>query len=263
MNRPTQLDIISHTAAMTPDSDERLVHDDDDDDDSSSSYSDEDRLSSIHNIQKKNSSIRRTDSWQSFVTRSERNSILGKDKPPSEEEARRRKVHFHDNSSLECVHEIDYVPDDIKPSYYMTESDFERFDKELALTRFRWENHKQGKIKFDEKMNSVRGLERVLDIDQDAERCKWQHVRSVLEKQNDMKMSGKKDIDWETVRETSLKTSSEFSKHAVAMGKADEEAHHRAWSEKTESSESLGEPSTKKDKKKSGRGLFFWKKSSS
>jgi hypothetical protein len=80
---------------------------------------------------------------------------LGKDRPPSEEEASKRKVKFVHDDQLETVHQVETVPDEIKSQYWMNGSDFDRLDKEVSLTKFRWENHKSGKIEFDEDENSV------------------------------------------------------------------------------------------------------------
>lgn len=137
-----------------------------DNNESSSCSSDEehDKLSNIHNFRggnphveptNPNASIRRVDSWTSFVTRSERNILLGKDKPPTQDEASKRKVKFVHDDLLETVHEVETVPDDMKAQCWMNASDFDHLDKEVALTKFRWENHKSGKIKFDEEANSV------------------------------------------------------------------------------------------------------------
>ena len=113
------------------------------------------------------------------MTRSQRTLELGKDKPPSKAEAAKRKVQFADHA-LEVVHEVVQVADEHKASVYMNNEDFDRMDKEVSLTKFRWDNHKAGKIKFDENKNSVRGLETVLQYDEKRELSKWNHVRGVI-----------------------------------------------------------------------------------
>jgi hypothetical protein len=236
---------------------------DDDDDDDSSSEDEDAHLKSIFRGGKK-SSIRRTDSWENFMTRSQRNAVLGKDRPPSAEEARRRKVKFRADEKLEEVKEVEDVPEEDRPNYWLDNRDFDRFETEVKLTRFRWENHLSGKIKFDEENNSMRGLEYLQEGEKiDANR--WKHARSVLGEIHRQKMAGRKQIDWEKVRETSSRLSSESSRRASELGKADEADRHRAWGEPVATEPSSmqrtkSEPALKK--KKSRSFLNFLRKNS-
>jgi hypothetical protein len=261
MNLSAEVERIAHAPKMDHVIDERLILDKKDDDDSCCS-SDSDEILSIQKVRggRKNTSIRRTDSWESFMTRSERALALGKDKPPSQKEARTRKVQFVADDRLNSVLLLEAIPEDTKSSYYMNETDFDRLDKDISLTRFRWENHKAGKIKFDENLNSVRGLEDMFEPDKKKDLEKYKHVRNILGAINEQKLSGRKEIDWEQIRNASVKTSTKFLEHALARARKDEEARHHAWSgsvvDKVEWT-----PKVDKDKKKSkGLGFMFWKK---
>ena len=208
MSEAPQVNLLVQNPIMTannphllPDFNEDAVPDDDDEfgnfvdeedleknkqeeESSSEEESDDDSVCSLQKIgnnKKAGSSINRNASWLSFVSRSERARILGKEKPPPPEEEQRRKVHFVDEGKLETVHEVDPVDAQDKRNYWMSGEDFDRLENELKLTRFRWENHKDGKIKLDESTTTIRGLELMLK-DQKLKAARgvqpWQHTKS-------------------------------------------------------------------------------------
>ena len=185
-------------------------------------------------------SIRRNDSFNSFLTRSERAALLGKDKPPPPEEARKRRVKFHDDPTLETVHVIDKVGDEDKAQVYMNNDDFSRAETELKLTMFRWENHLAGTISFDEANNSMRGLEHLADRAKQnkIDLQKYKHNRAVLEEINRQKQDYGEVKDWEVVRKISQQFSVHSLNHAVEHGRKDREAYQKAWNTTTNNKES-------------------------
>lgn len=226
---------------------------------SSDEDEDDDSVSSLQKISSKSGSgavIKRNASWVSFVHRSERNHLEGKEKPPTADEVRSRKVHFVEEDKLEIVHEVDQVAPEDKYNYWMSGEDFDRLDNEVKLVRFRWENHKTGKIKMDEKTTSIRGLEHML---KDPELKKkrgvqpWQHTRCVLEEIHRQKTDNK-EIDWEKVRAESLRSSSVGVEYGYVTGKADEEDRVRAWDPTAVAVTATKE--SKNDGKKKKKGFF-------
>jgi len=231
-------------------------YDDEEDDDDDDSFDENAHLKQIRPGAQE-SSIRRNDSFVSFMTRSERNAILGKDKPPSKEEAEKRSVKFKIEPYLETVHLVEQVDDSEKDNVWLTNKDFDRQETEIKMTQFRWENHKEGKIPFDESKNTVRGLEHLFD---QQETSKWKHARAVLEEINRQKLKfGGKVVDWTKVRQVSEQFSGESMKQAAAMGKADEEAYRQAWDPSLSPITEKEEDNTKKKKKKKS-SFLFWKK---
>ena len=242
---------------------EKVEEQDDDSDDD-----DDDSVSSLQKIGKKSAKsgdIPRNPSWLSFVSRSERNHLLGKEKPPSAEEVRSRKVKFADEPQLETLHEVDQVSPEDKPNYWMNSDDFDRLDNEVKLMKFRWENHKSGKIKLDENTSTIRGLELMLK-DPELKKARgvqpWSHARSVLQEIHRQKTE-EKEMDWEKVRKESLKSSSVGVENAIVTGKADEHARLRAWDPSIPSQDdSFGSAATSdsssdaKKKKSKGKGFF-------
>jgi hypothetical protein len=233
---------------------------------------DDDSVSSLAKIKKSSSfattgmHIPRNQSFVSFLTRSERSHLMGKDKPPSLIESSKRKIRFHDN--LETVHTVELVPDNEKKHYWTNHVDFDRFENEIKLTKFRWENHKSGRIKFDEISSSIRGLEHMI---KDGPTSKagygltptWKHSRKVLEEIHRQKTEEKKSndsIDWEKVREASVKSSAPGYQHALDMGLADEVARDEAWDESSATKKKPDSPNSKPRKKSWESRLMFWKK---
>lgn len=209
--------------------------------------------------------IPRNYSYTSFLTRSERNRIEGKDPPPTPQEAAKRKVKFPDNEhELETVHEVDPVADEEKKNYWLNGSDFDRFDNDVKITLFRWKNHVSGDLKFDETNNSIRGLEGTITGTARADaKDKWKHRQAVLKEISSARLNGKSlaAIDWERVREISLQNSIHQLEKAVERGKQDEQARVSAWNTIYDSvSEASSDESSNKKKKKKGFNLMFWKK---
>lgn len=234
--------------------------DEDDDDDS---HDENAHLKQIRSGQKDGGSIRRNDSFTSFLTRSERNSLLGKDKPPTEQEASKRRIRFRD--TLVDIIEFDKIGKDVKNQYWMNDEDFDRIETDVKMTQFRYENSKAGKIPFDETNNSIRGLESILyGIDMKL----YKHRQSVLQEIHVQKSKHGFVKDWERVRQTSEVNSDFCRTKAVEIGKQDEMEHKKAWDIIPGSvigEKSLGKVMTTtgaaaKNETKKKNPLLFWKK---
>jgi len=222
----------------------------------------DDKVSSVQSIHGgKTILIPRNCSWANFVSRSQRDHH-GAVVQPITGETFERKVQFpRDESKLHLVHEIDEIPDEIKPDYWLNESDISRFENDVKLTLFRWSNHRSGKIHFDGINNSIRGLEGIIEGTERADSLKiWRHSKNVLGEINRQRHKGKSfgEIDWEKVREASLKSSSWHSERASKMGLADEVERDRAWNEQVANLKEV--VNLGKKKKSKGKGLFFWRK---
>lgn len=245
-----------------------VTGDDDEDDDD-----DDDSVCSLAKIGKKSETvhIRRNYSLESFLTRSERAALLGKDPPPTPAEERKRRVHFVAEHLLEIVHEVVGVTPEEKSEYWMNGLDFDRQENEVKLTKFRWENHKVGRIKFDENTSTLRGLERVIpdgpvSKKSDGTAIKpWQHAKVVLEEVHRQKTDeGRttRNLDWNKIREVSIISSSYDSQHAAWVAKWDEEWKDKTWDPSIPSQTTTAKPTT--PTKKSKGGFFgFFKKSNS
>ena len=234
--------------------------DEDDDDDS---HDENAHLKQIRSGQKDGGSIRRNDSFTSFLTRSERNSLLGKDKPPTEQEASKRRIRFRD--TLVDIIEFDKIGKDVKNQYWMNDEDFDRIETDVKMTQFRYENSKTGKIPFDESNNSIRGLESILyGIDMKL----YKHRQSVLQEIHVQKSKHGFVKDWERVRQTSEVNSDFCRTKAVEIGKQDEMEHKKAWDiipGSVIAEKSLGKVMTTtgaaaKNETKKKNPLLFWKK---
>jgi hypothetical protein len=199
--------------------------------------------------------IKRNESYNNFLTRSQRLQILGKDKPPSPDEVSKRKVRFQEED-MEIVHEIPQVDPQDKEKIWLSNSDFDRQENEIKLTCFRWENHVKGSIPFDEDNNSVRGIEHL--VHKRTENVKWKHNRAVLHEINRQKLEHGKVVDWHLVRQSSETYSVDDHKRAANVGKADEEAFLRAWN--PEKYKKTDEREVKQTGKKKKKGFLFWKK---
>jgi hypothetical protein len=240
--------------------DDEHREDNDGDSDDDDSHDENAHLKQLRPGQNNVGSIRRNDSLTSFLTRSERNSILGKDPPPTAQEASKRRIQFRD--TLVDVIEFDKVEKDAKKQYWMTDEDFDRIETDVKMTQFRFENSKSGKIPFDEANNSIRGLESILyGIDLKL----YKHRQSVLQEIHQQKSEHGFVKDWELVRQTSESHSDSSRTKAVEIGKQDEMEHKKAWdiipniaTTKTTVKETRIEASKNEMKKKNP--LMFWKK---
>jgi hypothetical protein len=194
--------------------------------------------------QSSNRSLRRVDSLKRFTTHSLRLSILGKDKPPPAEEAAKRKVRFRPDEDLESVFELPEVPEDEIGNAHMTHADFERNEADVKLTQFRWENHLNGKIRFDETEGTVRGIEFMNRPEQlIKERQILQHRQEVLEVSLMQKTANlfqdhplnRAPHQWETLRKASLEISHLSLSEAQARGRQDHIDYCMAWGESHDS----------------------------
>lgn len=233
------------------------------------SSSDDEEDGDVPEMQKissnKPGTISRNYSYSSFLTRSERHRLEGKDPPLSPQEAAKRKVKFPDNEQeLETVHEVEPVADEEKKDYWLNGSDFDRFDNDVKVTMFRWKNHVSGDLTFDDDNNSIRGLEGTISgTSREDARNKWRHRQAVLKEISSARLNGKTlgTIDWERVREISLQNSAHQLRKAVALGLEDEQARVYAWNTNNDSVyRANSQESSKKKNKKKGFNLIFWKK---
>lgn len=230
---------------------EYVSENDDDDDDDESSDDDDAHLKQLLPQQ---GSIRRNDSFDNFISRSERIRALGKDQPPPASESSKRKIQFRDEN-LEDIKEVELIED--KDIYWMTHHDFDRIETDIKLTHFRWENARAGKIAFDEANNSIRGLEHFDRARQNKKDiARYKHNQSVLEEINKQKYVHGKVVDWDKVRKTSERLSVVSARYAAELGKQDEAAHRRAWGDLVDKVTMLL-PSAREHKKKK---RFFWQK---
>lgn len=214
-----------------------LEEDSGNEEDSDSSSEDENAdLKSISRFkqQPSNGSMRRTDSLERFITRSERLSIIGKDKPPAEDEVAKRKVKFRPDEDLESIHILDhYTTDednDWKSQCFMTDSDFDRNDADMKLTHFRWQNHLNGTIRFDESENSLRGLEFMDRQEQlKKDKKKANHRKRVLEEAFEQKL--KAQHHWDILRKASQEISAQSLEEARDRARRDHIDRCKAWGE--------------------------------
>jgi hypothetical protein len=207
-------------------------------------------------------SIRRNDSFDNFISRSERALLLGKDLPPPPSEVSRRKIKF--SESLEDIKEIERVHPEVKDQYWMTEHDFDRIESEIRITQFRWENAKAGKIPFDDINNSIRGLESVIpDETSNIDITMFNHRRSVLQEIHRQKSQHGAVTDWDKVRQASQRYSQRSVQRATEVAARDELAHKNAWDNVVIDTIIAPMKGGRVDRKKQtskGNPFLFWKK---
>jgi hypothetical protein len=245
-----------------------------------------------------NTSIRRSNSWTSFLTRSERHREQVEE-PLSPTEVATRKVRFRDDPELEEVriHALDPpLSSSEKRSCHLSDSDNERMAMEVQMTLMRWDNHEDGKIEFDDNQHSIRGLVEHVD-DQCPERNRdkdiYHHMTRVLQEQVRQLSSGAKTLDQDRVGEIARESALKEAKRAQYIAQKDrieaEEAWNakpkklmnnvlagmealtfekkKRWGEVDKKDKSPGDNSSKpqrhsspiKEKKKGIGKLFFWK----
>jgi hypothetical protein len=230
--------------------------DGDDHDDAESSDDENAHLKQLRPGQ--NSSIRRNDSFTSFITRSERKSLFGEDPPPTEQEAAKRRVKFCE--PLFDVYEIEKVDNAIKDQYWMNDEDFDRIETDLKVTQFRYENYKNGKIPFDEEQNTVRGLESMIS-DDNLDMKMHKHQQSVLHEIHQQKAVHGCVFDWEKVRLTSEKFSAKCRANAAEVGKQDEIDFKEAWGMiAAKTKQAVSKVHGALEDKKKRNPFLFWKK---
>jgi hypothetical protein len=189
-------------------------------------------------------SLRRVDSLERFTTRSLRLSILGKDKPPPAEEAAKRTVRFRPDEDLESVLVLPEEEDNNDNSH-MTHADFERNDADMKLTHIRWENHLNGKIRFNETECTVRGLEFLINRPEQLirERLILRHRMEVLEVSLMQKTANlfqdhpltRAPHQWEALRQASLEMSHVSQSEAQAKARQDHIDYSMAWGDSHDS----------------------------
>jgi hypothetical protein len=203
-------------------------------------------------------SIRRSNSWTSFLTRSERFHEKP-DVPPSPQEMAKRKVQFRDDTELAAIRIMEQLEpplsDTEKDSYYMTNDDMDRTKVDIKMALMRWDNHENGHIEFDDNQHSVRGL-----IDHVDEACPprnrdekmYLHSTGVLQEQNRQRHTGTY-LNAEQIAQVAALTAWEEAKRAVRIAQVDREAAEEASKANLVMKASFGIKSTEKKEKRSAR----------
>ncbi|KAL7580037.1 hypothetical protein ACA910_005022 [Epithemia clementina (nom. ined.)] len=164
-------------------------------------------------------SLNRYNEFASYSNRSER--IHARPDPtPSLADLAKRKVKVDENVTVHT--EKDSWTDAELKSYFMQEEDFRRCDADVELTTYRWEKHRKSKMPFDDKQNTIRGLEEIICYNQKRDACRNKHLQDVLTETRKQRLKGKTELDWEKIRDIAIKTSNEASKHARHVGEEDE-----------------------------------------
>jgi hypothetical protein len=178
-------------------------------------------------------SIRRSNSWTSFLTRSERHRAQA-EVPPSPQEVAQRKVQFRDDPELEELRILELDPpltDSEKKCCHLSDDDNARMQMEVQMTLMRWDNHEDGKIEFDDNRHSIRGLVDYVD-EQCPERNRdtdiYHHMIRVLEEQIRQKTGGAQ-LDPERVAQIARETSMNESKRAQYIAQKDRIEAEEAW----------------------------------
>lgn len=192
----------------------------------------------------------RYDEFASFVTRSER-ARQKPDKPP--DERKNLTVRFHaankettdscgakdemddpghhfDRAVLCHIQEIPKCPEEDFKKLFMTRKDFERIDTDVKMTVIRWTNHLKGRIKFDTEVNTIRGLEEVLDEDLASQKykIKYKHQRAVLEEQHEQRCNGTY-LDADQLRKASIEAGKGNQEIAFKQGEKDCKEREQCW----------------------------------
>ncbi|CAB9499129.1 expressed unknown protein [Seminavis robusta] len=226
-----------------------------DDDDGSDSEDDEDAMAAqaAFNKNKQNSSsarhddkaigssrsIRRYDEYGDFISRSERaraeKSLSGMHAAHTEsqqnEKAGKRRVSFApDESLVTSVHEIPLLTDEDKQNCFMTAETWQSMDTDMDITIKRWQNHKEGLIKFDEDNNTIRGIEDIV-FRLDKNKPIYKHRKTVLEEVVRQKMENEYP-NMKKLSAISEVSSSTHREQAKVLGLEDEKERKRVWSPK-------------------------------
>jgi hypothetical protein len=182
-------------------------------------------------------SIRRSNSWTSFLTRSERHREET-EVPLSPQEVAKRKVQFRDDHELEEVRVLELDPPltpSEKTSCHLSDSDNDRMQMEVQMTLMRWDNHEDGKIEFDDNRHSIRGLVEHVD-EQCPERNRdgeiYHHMTRVLQEQLRQRTTGDKTVDHELVGQIARESALNESKRAQYIAQKDRFEAEDAWKAK-------------------------------
>lgn len=184
-----------------------------------------------------NTSIRRNNSWTSYLTRSERHREQTEE-PLTPAEVAKRKVQFRDDHELAEVRIMELDPPltpSEKKSYHLSDSDNDRMEMEVQMTLMRWHNHKEGQIEFDHDQHSIRGLIDIVD-----EHCPERnrdggiinHMTRVLQEQLRQRTTGSKTLDQERVGQIARESASDESKRAQYIAQRDRVEAEEAWKAK-------------------------------
>jgi hypothetical protein len=184
-----------------------------------------------------NRSIRRSNSWTSFLTRSERHREQVEE-PLTQQEVAQRKVRFRDDPELEEVRILELDPPltpSEKRSCHLCDDDNDRMAMEVQMTLMRWDNHEDGKIEFDDNRHSIRGL-----IDHVDEECPernrdgaiYHHMTRILQEQVRQLTSGAKTLDQERVGEIARESALKESIRAQYIAQKDRIEAEEAWEAK-------------------------------
>ena len=239
--------------------------------------------------------IRHVDSLASYVKHCEQqhqqffSTTLGSN--VEDENELSRKVRFvQPDEKLFVVHSIPAVDDQDRGSVWLMASDFERQEKEVQMTLWRWENHLAGDIPFDQETSSVRGLEHLIKdmkapdsqpnvkhraskagknsqkvaavapLDQKLVQpsSKRRHRQAIKAEIARQKQASNENfvLDHEQLRRVAEEASREDLEKVIRQGKEDAQAAIDAWKVST----AQAAQSTNKTKKK-GKGFKFWKRS--
>eukprot|EP00527_Entomoneis_sp_CCMP2396_P007063 CAMPEP_0198140436 /NCGR_PEP_ID=MMETSP1443-20131203/3584_1 /TAXON_ID=186043 /ORGANISM="Entomoneis sp., Strain CCMP2396" /LENGTH=335 /DNA_ID=CAMNT_0043802843 /DNA_START=361 /DNA_END=1368 /DNA_ORIENTATION=+ len=194
------------------------------DDDSSDDDDPDAKLKSIHNLKNgsdRRESLDRYNEMASYTNRSERSHVVP-DVTPSKEELEKRKVRIDEEVTIVQNTAEEFTQSE-KESYYMQEADFRRCDVDVELTTFRWEKARKGNQKFDDKENTLRGLEDVLGGDPRREGLRARHVQDVLTETMKQRAIGKEYLDWEKIRLAGERTSKISIQTSLQVGEQDTE----------------------------------------
>jgi len=170
----------------------------------------------------------RYDEFSSFRARSERSLNRGKEKPLSDEEETQRSVHFVSDDRLQTVFELEPWNDGDKARIFMSENDWSCIDRDVEITKMRWHNHKAGKIPFDYKNNTLRGLEAIFHYDKKV-RISANHCDRVLDEIVIQKRKGVY-LNMDRLGAVCVKSSKREMDFARHIGKKDHEARITCWS---------------------------------
>lgn len=223
-------------------------------------------------------SIRRSNSFTSFLTRSERH----REKPdaePSPQEVAKRKVQFRDESENQFL-SMELNPpmsSSEKKSCHLTDDDNERMKLEVQMTLMRWDNHESGVIEFDDNKHSIRGLLDLVDDhcpERNRDRNMYNHAERVLKEQIRQHNEGTY-LDQERVGKIARESALAEVKRAQYIALKDRIEAEEAWKAPGLKKDSFGDkkkdvgknpkdkkdkkPNKKEDKKKGLGKLAFWK----
>ena len=203
------------------------------------------------------SAVRRYDEYTSFLTRSQRAHMLGKEAPLSKDEESKRAVHFlagEGSDVMEIIHELPELSQEDKQRCFMTAENWESIDTDIELTRKRWENHLSGRLPFDKANNSLRGLESMLDPTSVDPSLMSRHETSIIQEANRQKRD-KEFVHWQKLRQVSLQTSLAEMERVHKLAQQDAEEAVACW--EASANQSLRVPTPRDDKKRSSS---FFKK---